>query len=80
MDTEDGRWTCTELQVRIVSLVQTVVLSGPVYTKRQCQRCNNSAMTLEILFSLKTMESLKNGLQPQSEVTSLFSVRTASLV
>ena len=47
MDTEDGRWTRAELQVRIVSLVQTVVLSGPVYTKRQCQRCKNSAMTLE---------------------------------
>ena len=24
---------------------------GPVYTKRQCQRCDNSAMTLAILFS-----------------------------
>ena len=32
----------------------------PVYTKRQCQRCNdNSAMMLRILFSSKTMESPK---------------------
>ena len=46
----------------------------------QCRRYDNSAMTLEILFSLKTMESLKNGLQPQSEVTPLFSMRTALLV
>ena len=36
-------------------------------------------MTLAILFSLKTMESLENGLQPQSGVTPLFSNRTESL-
>ena len=35
-----------------------------VYTKRQRSSCNNSAITLMILFSLKTMESLENGLQP----------------
>ena len=29
---------------------------------RQC--CNNSGMMLVILFSLKTMETLQNGLQP----------------
>ena len=34
---------------------------GPVYTTRQRQPCDNSAMTLGILFSLKTMESLQNG-------------------
>ena len=37
-----------------------------IYTKRQCEHCDNSAMTLVILFSLKTVESLENGLQPQS--------------
>ena len=36
-------------------------------------------MTLGILISLKTMESLKNGLQPHSGVTPLFSMRTVSL-
>ena len=34
---------------------------GPVYTKRQHERCSNSAMALAILFSLKTMVSLQNG-------------------
>ena len=29
---------------------------GPVYTERQHQRCDNSAMMLAILFSLKSME------------------------
>ena len=36
-------------------------------------------MTLVILFSLKTMEPLENGLQPHSGVTSLFLMRTESL-
>ena len=39
----------------------------------------NAAMTLAILFSLKTMESLENGLQPQSGATPLFLMRTESL-
>ena len=37
-----------------------------VYTKRKRQRCGNSAMTPAILFSLKSMEMLENGLQPPS--------------
>ena len=37
-------------------------------------------MALAILFSLKTMESLKNGMQPQSVATPLFSMRTEFLV
>ena len=37
---------------------------GPFYIGRQSQRCNNSAMTLRILFSLKTLQLLQNGLQP----------------
>ena len=49
---------------------------GSVYTKRQHQRCDNSAMTLAIL---KTMESLENGLQPHSLATPLFSMKTESL-
>ena len=36
-------------------------LLGPVYTKRQHQCYHNSVVTLVILFSLKTMESLQNG-------------------
>ena len=34
---------------------------GSLYTKRQCQCCDNSVMMLAILFSLKTVESLQNG-------------------
>ena len=52
---------------------------GPIYTKRQRQCCDNCAKTLAILFSLKTMESLENGLQPHSGETPLFSMRTVSL-
>ena len=37
------------------------------------------AMTLAILFSLKTIKSLENGLQPHSGVTPLFSMRIESL-
>ena len=37
---------------------------GPVYTKRQCQRSDYSAVKLAVLLSLKTMELLKNRLQP----------------
>ena len=37
-----------------------------VYTKRQRQRCDNYAMTLAILLSLKSMETLENGLQTHS--------------
>ena len=39
----------------------------------------NVAIKLAILFSLKTMESLKNGLQPYSGATQLFSIRIISL-
>ena len=56
------------------------LFKGPFTTKRQNQRCDNSAMTLAILFSLKTMELLENRLQPHSGVTPLFSIRTESLV
>ena len=41
---------------------------------------DNSAMRLVIPFLLKTMESLENGLQPQSGLTPLFSMRTESPV
>ena len=37
-------------------------------------------MTLAILFSLKTMELLKNGIATHFQVTTLFSMRTESLV
>ena len=53
-------------------------LLGPVYTKCQHQRCDNSVMTLVILFSLKSVESLENRLQPHSGVTPFFSMRTES--
>ena len=48
----------------------------PVYTKRQHQGCNNSA----ILFSLKSMGSLENWVKPHSGLTPLFPIKTVSLV
>ena len=45
----------------------------------QCQCCDNSAMMPAILFSLKSMELLENGLQPYSGATPLFSMRTQLL-
>ena len=53
---------------------------GPAYTKHQHQHCNNSVMMLAILLSLKTMESLQNGVATHLQATSLFSMRTVSLV
>ena len=53
-------------------------LLGPIYTKRQRQCCNNSEMTLAILFSLKSMESLLNGVATYFQVTSLISMWTES--
>ena len=52
---------------------------GPVYTKRQHQRCGNSTMKLVILFSLETMELLQNGVTTHFRVAPLFSKRTVSL-
>ena len=48
----------------------------PVYTKRQRQRCDNSAMMLAMTLSLKSVESLENGLQSHSGANPLFSMRT----
>ena len=52
---------------------------GPVYNKRQCQCCNDSVMMLVIVFLLKSMESLQNGVATHFQVTPLFSMRTESL-
>ena len=51
---------------RYASYWNAFLLLGFVYTKRQRQRWHNPAMTLVILFSLKTVESLENGLQTRS--------------
>ena len=51
----------------------------PIYTKHQRLCCENSAMTLAILFLLKTMELLQNGVANHFEVTPLFSMRTVLL-
>ena len=45
------------------------------FLTRQRQGCHNSVMTVAILFSLKSVESLENRLQPHSGATALFSVR-----
>ena len=60
-------------------LVHGDMTLGPVYTKRQRQRGDNSAMTLAVLFSSKTMESLENGSQLNSGATQLFSMRAELL-
>ena len=52
---------------------------GLVYAKRQGQRCDNSVMTLVILFSLKTMESLQVRVATHFRAILLFSMRTVSL-
>ena len=46
-----------------------VLDKGPVYTECQYQCCDNSAMTLVILFSLKTMELLQIGVATHFQVT-----------
>ena len=55
------------------------ISSRPVYTKRQRQRCDDSAMTLVILFSLKPMELLQNRVVTFFQVTLLFSITTKLL-
>ena len=60
-------------------LRESYVLLGPGYTEHQRQRCDISVMTLALLFLLKTMETLENGLRLQSGVTPLFSTRTELL-
>ena len=40
-----------------------------LFTQKQCSRYHNSAITIVILFSMKTMKSLENQLQPQSGAT-----------
>ena len=54
-------------------------LKGP-FTPSISQRWDNSAITLAILFSLTTMESLENGLQSNSGVAPLFSMTAVSLM
>ena len=51
----------SDILVQAAVAVETVTQCkrlGPVYRKYQHQHCNNSAMTLAILFSMKTMELL----------------------
>ena len=55
-------------------------LTGPVYTEHQSQHCDNSAIMLVILFSLKTMESLQNGLQPISSDAIVFNENSMASV
>ena len=62
-----------------VQVPNTLQVLGPVYTKRQRQSCDNSAMILVILFSLKTVESLQIWVTTHFRVTLLFSKRTVLL-
>ena len=54
-------------------------ITGPVYTKHQSQCCDNSAITLVILLSLKTMELLQIGVATHFQASPLFSMRTELL-
>ena len=63
-----------------VTVKQVVTVFGPVYTKRESQRCDDFPMTLSNLFSLKAMESLQIGVATHSGATPLFSMGTQSLV
>ena len=47
---------------------------GPVYTKRQRQRCDNSDMTIAFLPPLKTTESLQIQVAAHFQVIPLFSM------
>ena len=57
------------------SIGMVTYLLGPIYTKRQVI----GEMTLAILFSLKTMESLQNEVATLFQATPLFSMRIVSL-
>ena len=46
-------------------VLTTLSYLGSVCTERQHQRCNNDDMFLNLLLSLKTMESLQNGVATQ---------------
>ena len=58
---------------------QLVHSLGSVYSKPQRQRCDNSAMTLAILFSLKTMESLQIEVVTHFQASPLISMTIESL-
>ena len=66
-------------QVTVLQNTKTTSVLGPVYPKRKRQHCDNSATMLAILFSLKTMEPLKNGVATHFQATPLFSMRTLLL-
>ena len=59
-------WQALSRSSKKTNYPECFVFLGSVYTKRQRQRCTNSAMMLAILFSLKSMETLENRLQPHS--------------
>ena len=63
-----------KVTLKLISLATTYNLFslGPVYTKHQRQCCDNSAMTLVILLSLKSMEmQTDSGASLQSCTTTL---------
>ena len=59
----------------LIIVIITDTDQGLIYTKRQPQCCDNSAMTLAILFSLKTMKLLQNRVVTYCQATPLFSMR-----
>ena len=68
--TEVDRKLCCGVAAKVVLLLRKGQFTRSVSV--------NAAMTLVILFSLKTMESLENGLQTHSGATPYFSMRTES--
>ena len=60
--------------VWITQIKKVLPKSGPIYTKHQCQRRVNAAMTFATQLSSKSMESPQNELQPYSVVTLFVSI------
>ena len=61
------------MKAKVTSLEGIFVSSlGPIYASVSV----NAAMTLAIVFSLKTIELLQNGFGTHFQVTQLFSMRT----
>ena len=56
-----------------------MVATKPVYAEHQRQFCDNDVMTLAMLLSMKTMESLQNWVATHSGATPLFSIRAVLL-
>ena len=67
-----------EIRVKLFTSKRKIIVQrkGPFTTSVRVQHCDNSAMMLAIVFSLKTMELIQNGIVTYFQETPLFSMRT----